>query len=132
MRFRIIALVLGLAAASSSAFGHHSFSAEYDPNKPIKLTGKVTEMKRSNPHAWIYLDVVTNGKVVNWALETGAANALIRRGWRKQDLLFGTELVVEAWQARSGKPTANVSTITFKKDGKKLFAGSTNTPTPTK
>ena len=62
-------------------------------NKPVKLTGKVTEMKFSNPHSWIYLDVETNGKVVNWALETGAANALIRRGWKKTDLPAGTVLV---------------------------------------
>src|SRR5690348_16031288 len=116
MRFVVIALVLSLGA--STTYAHHSFTAEYDPSKPIKLTGKVTEMKWANPHAWIYLDVVTKGKVVNWALETGAANALIRRGWRKEDLLVGTELVVDAWQARSGKPIANVSTITFKKNGK--------------
>jgi hypothetical protein len=109
------------------AFGHHSFTAEFDQKKPIKLTGKVTEMKWSNPHGWIYIDVTgTDGKTVNWALETGGANALYRRGWRKEDLPAGTVLVVEGWQARNGTPTANVSSITFT-NGKRLFAGSSNT-----
>lgn len=112
-------------------FAHHSFTAEYDQHKPVKLTGKVTEVKFSNPHSWIYIDVEADGKVVNWALETGAANALIRRGWRKEDLPAGTVLVVDGWQARNGTPTANVNTVTFP-DGKKLFAGSSNEQAKTK
>src|ERR1051326_889927 len=95
---------------SALAFGHHSFTAEFDQKKPIKLTGKVTEMKWSNPHGWIYIDVTgSDGKTVNWALETGGANALYRRGWRKEEPLVGALLLVEGWQARNGTPTAQRS-----------------------
>jgi hypothetical protein len=105
---------------------HHSFSAEFDGDKPISLTGKVTDMKWANPHAWIYIDVEdAKGNVVNWALETRAANGLIRRGWRKDDLPAGTVLNVEGWQARNGSPTANISSVTFT-DGRRLFTGSSN------
>ena len=128
MSGRTLALVLGLwIAAAGAAFAHHSFSAEYDDKKPIKLTGKVTKMLWSNPHAWIYLDVKgKDGKVVNWAFETGGANVLYRRGWRKEDLVVGTDLVVDGWQARNGSNTANALSITFLKSGKQLFAGSSN------
>ena len=110
--------------ATGAAFAHHSFSAEYDDKKPLKLTGTVTTMKWSNPHAWIYVDVKEKGgKVVNWAFETGGANALYRRGWRKEDLAPGTVLTIDAFQARNGKPTANATSILLP-DGKRLFAGS--------
>ena len=96
----------------------------------MKFTGKVTEIKFSNPHAWIYLDVTgEDGKVVNWALEMGGANALIRRGWRREDLPAGTVLLIEGWQARNETPTANISTVTFE-DGRRLFAGSSNPAAP--
>ena len=128
----LVSLVVGSVAVfmSASVLAHHSFAAEFDADRPIELMGTVTEMRWSNPHGWIYIDVEDeHGNVVNWALETRAANGLIRRGWRKDDLPAGTVLKVEGWQARNGSPTASVFSITFT-DGKTLFAGTSNPAVP--
>jgi len=107
MRFRVALATMLAASAAGAAVAHHSFSAEFDPDRPVKFMGKVTEMKWSNPHAWIYLDVVgDDGKVVNWSLEMTGANGLFRRGWRKEDLPVGTVLVGLMRSRAGDHPTA--------------------------
>ena len=121
---------LGLLLAAVPVLAHHSFAAEFDAKKPVKLSGTVTKMEWINPHAWIYIDVKnTDGTVTNWMVEAGAPNALLRRGWTKNSLLPGTEIVIEGYQAKDGANRANGRDMTFK-DGKKLFVGSQGTGAP--
>src|SRR3954454_12375646 len=95
MVFAMVAFA-AVFTTTASVIAHHSFAAEFDENRPVKFTGKVTEMRWSNPHGWIYVDVTgADGKVVNWACELAAVNNLYRRGWRKDDLVTGTTLVLE-------------------------------------
>lgn len=132
MRKKLSVMIAGAAllAAAAPVLAHHSFAAEFDAKKPVKLQGTVTKMEWINPHAWIYLDVKnTDGSVTNWMVEAGAPNALLRRGWTKASLLPGTEILVEGYQAKDGANRANGRDITFK-DGKKLFVGSTGTNAP--
>lgn len=123
-RVRGVILAALIAAGSPSVAAHHSFSAEFDISKPVTMKGTITGMRWSNPHAWIYIDVTdADGKVVNWAFELNAANALYRRGWRREDVLVGTLVTIDGWLARNGTPTANTGTILLP-DGRRLFAGS--------
>src|SRR5687768_1659012 len=100
---------------------HHSFGAEFDATKPIKLRGKLSKMEWVNPHGWIHVDVAQpNGGVVTWAIEAGGPNALIRRGLRKADFPLGVEVVIEGFRAKNGSNTANGRTVTFT-DGRNFF-----------
>ena len=107
---------------------HHSFAAEFDENKPVTLKGTLTQLDWLNPHGWLHIDVKdADGKVVNWAIEAGAPNALVRRGLRKTDFPIGSEVLVKGYQAKANTPTASGTTVTFA-DGRNFFLGASEPP----
>ena len=133
MRTKLFAVIGGaalLVAAATPVLAHHSFAAEFDSNKPVTIKGTVSKVEWTNPHSWIHIDVKgPDGKVETWAVEGGAPNALIRRGWTKNSVPVGVEIIVEGFQAKDSSLRANGRDITFP-DGKKLFIGSEGTGAP--
>ena len=125
MKIRLLVSLAALVLGATHAIAHHAFSAEFDANSPVKLTGTLTRIDMVNPHGWIYIDVKnTDGTVSNWAVETVAPNQLFRRGLRKEDFPIGSELSIEGYQAKNGKPIANGRGVTFL-DGRNFFLGAT-------
>jgi hypothetical protein len=121
---------LGALLAAAAALAHHSFAAEFDVNRPIRLTGTVKRMEFSNPHSWLYLEVKTaSGEVQEWMVEGAAPNALLRRGWNRNSLPAGTEVNVQGYQARDRSFRAAGRQVTLP-DGSSLFVGSTGVGAP--
>ena len=119
--------MVGLVAlAAAPVVAHHAFSAEFDADRPLQLTGEVTRVEWINPHAWIH---IRTAEGEDWMVEGGTPNTLFRRGFTKDSLLVGTEIVVDGYQAKDGTNKANGRDLTFT-DGRKLFMGSSGTGAP--
>jgi hypothetical protein len=127
-KFPFIGLAFVLVVGVMPAGAHHSFSAEFDSEKPVTLRGTLTKMEWSNPHGWVYLDIKEpDGSMDNWAAEFGTPNALVRRGMRKADFVIGSEIVIAGFRAKDGTHTVNCRTIKFA-DGREFFVGAEGTP----
>jgi hypothetical protein len=117
-----------LAFAHNHAAAHHAFAAEFDGNKPVHLQGVVTDLKWTNPHSWLFLDVKdADGTVTHWAVEFGGPYSLLQKGLRKTDFPVGTAVVVEGFLARNGKPVANASSVKLG-DGRDFYTAAEDSP----
>jgi len=124
VKFGVLLAGLGLLTGAVPLLAHHSFAAEYDAKKPIKISGVVTKMEWMNPHARFYVDVKgPDGKVVNWNFELGAIPVLLKQGWRKDSLKQGDQITVEGSLAKDGSNSANARSVVLS-DGRRVFAGS--------
>jgi hypothetical protein len=131
LKHAVYASIITLSLLCGRAAAHHSFAAEFDAQKPITLKGTVVKWEMINPHGWITLAVAgPEGKTTEWMIETSNPNGLMRLGWSKRSLKFGDEITVEAFRAKDGSNTANAATVTLA-DGRKVFAGSSGTPSGT-
>ena len=129
MRQIVAAWFLAMALAAMPVQAHHSFLAEFDPAKPITLTGAVTKIEWANPHIFFYVDIKdATGAVVNWAVEMGNPLALIRLGWTRNDMKVGDVVMVEGSLARDGSKLMNAKAVLL--NGKKMFAGSSQATAP--
>jgi hypothetical protein len=130
-RIAVAAIAAAVALVAPTALAHHSFSAEFDSNKPVELKGTVVRVEWINPHTWIHIDVKQpDGSVQRWMIEGGTPNTLLRRGLTRESLPAGTEVVVDGYRAKNGTNRANGRDVQFP-DGRKLFMGSSGIGAPT-
>ena len=127
---RLLTLVVPAMASvltAAGALAHHAFATEFDVNRQISLQGKVVKVELINPHSWIHVEVIQDGKPVVWMVEGGSPNALVRRGITKNSIPIGSEIVIRGYGTRDGANKAVGREMTFA-DGRALFFGGTQTP----
>ena len=128
--FAVVVASAGLLLAGVPAWAHHAVAAEFDAHRPVHYTGQVTKVELINPHSWIHVDVKKDdGTVENWMFEAGSPNVLLRRGFNKNTIAIGTEVVIDGYQSKDGSLRANGRDITLP-NGQKLFLGSSGTGAP--
>ena len=126
-RLILVGLAAGAVLASAPVRAHHSIQLQYDISKTGTITGAINKMEWKNPHAWLYVDVKNAaGRIESWAIEFGSSNALIRRGWRREDLPVGAQITITGYVPRDGSKSLGATDVKLA-DGRTLFAG--NAPT---
>jgi hypothetical protein len=112
----VLPVVVGVASllAAAAAAAHHSFAAEFDVNRPIKLTGTVTKIEWTNPHAWVFVDAKDDkGVAQNWAIELVGINDLLRLGWGRDKVKTGDVISIDGFGAKNGTNTVNAASVSL-------------------
>jgi hypothetical protein len=127
MNRTVCAAAAALLLATMRISAHHAFTAEYDANNRVTVSGTVTKFEWTNPHAWLYVEKDESDKVTRWSFEMGSPNGLLHRGWRRTELKKGDQVTVEGYRAKDGSNVANAGIVTMS-NGRKLFGGFQTTP----